>query len=76
MDIWITPHWSTYKSHALCVIIAYIILDLFKTQPWHSKCHYTYYLVFHQTFKDIHQYQTNIIFILHTILNLHSIYTL
>ena len=48
-------------------IIVYIILlyyyyirFILKTQPWHSKCHYTYYLVFHQTFKHNHQYETNI----------------
>ena len=23
MDIWITPHWPTYKSKALCIIIYY-----------------------------------------------------
>ena len=48
-------HTSLKHCALLC-----IILDLFKnTQPWHSKCHYTYYLVFHQTFKHIHQYGTN-----------------
>ena len=49
------------------IVHYYILFYIYSktTQPWHLKWHYTYFLVFHQTFKHIHHYETYIKYLYH-----------